>query len=94
MIAIGPFSREQTRAAVAAKRFYGAFPLAVDLDQFFALFEVKLSPPYPRLCTYGCAGVFTAAITVTMIRLDERRFDLKLDAAVQATATNPLAHGE
>jgi len=31
---------------------------------------------------------------VTMIRLNKRRFDLKLDSAAQATATNPLAHGE
>jgi hypothetical protein len=94
LIAIGPFPAEQTRAAVAAKRFYCAFPFAVDLDQFSALYEMKLSSPYPRLCAHGCTGMFTAAITVTMIRLNKRRFYLKLDSAAQATATNPLTHGE
>jgi hypothetical protein len=31
---------------------------------------------------------------MTMIRLNKRRFDLKLHSAAQATATNPLDHGE
>ena len=66
----------------------------MDLDQFFALYEMKLSSRYPRLCAHGCPGMFTAAVTVTMVRLNKRRFDLKLDSAAQATATNPLAHGK
>ena len=94
MIAIGPFSTEQTRAAVAAKRFYGAFAFTIDLDQFSALYEVKLSSPRPRLCACGCAGMFTAAITVTMIRLNKRRVDFKLHSTAEATAANRLAHGE
>ena len=94
LIAVGPFPAEQTRAAVCAKRFYCAFPFAIDLDQFFALHEMKLSSPHPRLCAHGCAGMFPAAITVTMVRLNKRRFDLKLDAAAQTTATNSLTHGQ
>jgi len=94
LIAIGPFPAEQARAAVAAERFDGAFSLTVDLNQLSTLYEMKLWSPRPRLCAHGCAGMFAAAITVTMIRLNKRRFDFKLHSTTEATATNRLAHGE
>lgn len=94
MLAIGPFAAEQARSAVAAKGFNSAVTLAVDLDHLQALYEVELLSPHPRLCANGCAGMFTAPITVTMIGLDKGGFDFKSDFAAQTTATNPFVHEE
>ena len=79
--AIRPIAAEQTRSAVVAKCFYCAFPFAVNLDELFALYEVKLPSPHPRLCANACAGMLKTAITVTMIRLNKRGFNLKHDSA-------------
>ena len=89
-----PIAAKQTGTAVYAKRFHSAFAFSVNLDQFFALEKTELFPQHPRLRTHGRSRMFTAAVAMTMARLQKRRINFKTHAATKAAATDRLFHAK
>ena len=89
-----PVAAEQAGTAVYAKRFHSAFAFSVNLDQFFALEKTELFPQHPRLRTHGRSRMFTAAVAMTMARLQKRRINFKTHAATKAAATDRLFHAK
>ena len=89
-----PVAAEQAGTAVYAKRFDSAFAFSVNLDQFFTLEETELFLQYPRLRADGRSRMFTAAVAMTVARLQKRGLDFKTYAATQAAATDRLFHAK
>jgi len=89
-----PITAKQAGTAVYAKRFHSAFAFSVNLDQFFALEKTELFPQHPRLRTHGRSRMFTAAVAMTMARLQKRRINFKTHAATKAAATDRLFHAK
>lgn len=91
---VRPIAAEQARPANLAEGFHCAFAFAVHPDQLLASKEAKLFFQHACLRTDSSPGMFAAAITMTMVRSNERRFDFETHSAAETTATNNLAHEE
>jgi len=91
---VWPISTEEAGTAIYTKRFHSAFAFSVNLDQFFALEEVKLFLQYPRLRAHGCSRMLAAAVAMTVTRLQKGRVDFKTYAATQAAATDRFFHAK
>ena len=89
-----PIATEKAGTAVYTERFHSAFAFSVNLDQLFALEETELFPQYPRLRAHGRSRMLTAAVAMTVARLQKRRINFKTHATAQAAPTDRFFHAK